>query len=63
MVRDKKIFNNFLLYLYVKSKNPQQRTNFHSRAILWSTLVEGHKMMLHAKYETSSPYGLGQEDF
>ena len=42
MVWDKKIFKNFLLYLYVKSKNPQHRTNFHSRAIIWSILVEGH---------------------
>ena len=39
---DKKIFNNFLLYLYVKSKNPQRRTNFYSRAIIWSISVEGH---------------------
>ena len=62
-VCDKKIFKNNLLYLYVKSKNPQHRTNFHSRAIMWSILVEGHKMMLHAKYESSNPYGLGQEDF
>ena len=62
-VSDKKIFKDFLLYLYVKSKNPQHRTNFYSRAIIWSILVEGHKMMLHAKYESSSPYGLGQEDF
>ena len=28
-----------------------------------SILVEGHYMMLHAKYESSSPYGLGQDDF
>ena len=27
-VWDKRILNNFLLYLYVKSENPQQRTNF-----------------------------------
>ena len=56
-------FEKFLLYLYVKSKNPQHRTNFHSRAIIWSILVEGHYMMLQTKYESSSPYGLGQEDF
>ena len=62
-VWDKKIFKNFLLYLYVKSENQQRKTNFYSRAIIWSVLVEGHKMMLHAKYESSSPYGLGQEDF
>ena len=58
---DKKIFKDFLLYLYVKSENPQHRINFYSRAIIWSILVEG--MMLHAKYESFSPYGLGQEDF
>ena len=34
---DKKNFENFLLYLYVKSETPQH-TNFHSRAILWSIL-------------------------
>ena len=37
-----KIFKNFLPYLYVKSENPQQRTNFHSKAIIWSILEEGH---------------------
>ena len=39
-VWDKKIFKNFLLYLYVKSENPHHRTNFHSRAIIRSILVE-----------------------
>ena len=62
-VWDKTIFKNFLLYLYVKSENPQHRSNFYSRAIILSILVEDHKMMLHAKYESSSPYGLGEEDF
>ena len=33
-VWEKKIFKNFLLYLYVKSENPQHRTNFYSRAII-----------------------------
>ena len=60
---DKKIFKNFLLYLYVKSENPQQRTYFLSRAIILSTLVEGHYMMLHAKYESSSTYGLARDNF
>ena len=31
--------------------------------IIWIILVEGHKMMLHAKYESSKPYGMGQEGF
>ena len=42
MVWDKKIFKNFLLYPCVKSKNPQHRINFYSRAIVLSILVEGH---------------------
>ena len=63
MVWDKKIFKDFLLYLHMKSKNPQHRAIFNTRAIIWSILVEGHYMMLHAKYESSSPYGMGQEDF
>ena len=33
-VWDKKIFKNFLFYLYVKSETPQHRTNFYSRAIM-----------------------------
>ena len=33
-VWDKKIFKDFLFYLYVKSENTQHRTNFHSRAII-----------------------------
>ena len=41
-VWDKKIFKNFLLYLYVKSGNPQRKTNFYSRAIICNILVEGH---------------------
>ena len=52
--------DDFFLYLYVKSENPQHRTNFYSRAIILSILVEDHKMMLHAKYESSTPYSLGQ---
>ena len=63
MVWDKEIFKNFLLYLYVKSENPQMRTDFLSRAIILIILEEGHCMMLHAKYESSSSYGLGQGDF
>ena len=39
---DKKIFNDFLLYLYVKYETPQQRGSFNTRAIIWSILVEGH---------------------
>ena len=62
-VWDKKIFKNYLLYLYVKSENPQMRNNFLSRAIILSILVEGHCMMLNAKYESASPYDLGQDDF
>ena len=62
-VWDEKIFKNFLLYLYVKSETPQHRANFRARAITWTVLVEGHLMMLHVKYYSSSPYGLGQEDF
>ena len=60
---DKKIFKTFLPYPYVKSENPQHWNNFYSRAIIGSILVEGHNMMQHAKYESSSPYGLEQEDF
>ena len=41
-VWDKNIFKNFLLYLYVKTETPQHMTNFHSRAIIWSIVVEGH---------------------
>ena len=63
-VWDKKIFENFLLYLYVKSQNPQHRTNFP---------IQGHNLKYfgraslddatYDKYECSSPYRLGQEDF
>ena len=56
------IFKDFLLYPFVKSKNPQQRANFNTTAIILSILIEGHQMMLHAIYESSSPYGLGHED-
>ena len=41
-VWDKKIFEDFLLYLYVKSENPQHRAIFNTRAIIWTILVEGH---------------------
>ena len=44
-------------------REPKQRTNFLFRAIILSILAEGHYMMLHAKSESSRPYGLGQEDF
>ena len=41
---DKKIFNDFLLYLYVRSKIPQHRASFHTRAIICNKYfgTEGH---------------------
>ena len=56
-VLDTKFFKDFLLN--VKSKTPQQQAYFHTRAII---LIESHEIMLNAKYESSSPYSLGQED-
>ena len=42
---------------------PQIRASFDPRGIKWTHLVEVHSKTLHAKYQSSSPYGLGQEDF
>ena len=42
---------------------PQVGTSFDPRGIICTNLVEVHQKMLHTKYQSSSPYGLGQEDF
>ena len=37
--------------------------NLDPRSIIWTNLVEFHQKMVHTIYQSSSPYGLGQEDF
>ena len=42
---------------------PRVGANLDPRSIIWTNLVEVHQEMLHTKYQSSSPYGLGQIDF
>ena len=42
---------------------PGLGANLEPRNIIRTNLVEVHQEMLHAKYESSNPYDLGQEDF
>ena len=41
MICDKKIFKDFLLYLYVKPEK-HNMASFLTRAMIWSSLVDGH---------------------
>ena len=59
-VWDKKIFKNFLL-CEIREPTTEDLLPFLGHNLI--ILVEGHYMMLHAKYESSSPYGLEQDDF
>ena len=37
--------------------------HFGLRGIICTNLLEVHKVMQHTKYQSSRPYGFGQEDF
>ena len=37
--------------------------HFGPRGIIYTNLLEVHKVMLHTKYQSSRPYGFRQEDF
>ena len=42
---------------------PTVGANLDPMSIIWTNLVEVYQKMLHTKYQSSSAYGLGQEDF
>ena len=46
-----------------KISDPQHEAIFDPRAIIWTTLVEVHKMKLHTKYQRPGPSGFRQEAF
>ena len=62
-VSEKMNFEDELLCSYVPTWDPRDGASFDSRGIIWTNLVEVHQKMLHTKYQSSSPYRLGQEDF
>ena len=37
--------------------------HFGPRGIIYTNLLDVHKVMLHTKYQSSRPYGFRQEDF
>ena len=39
------------------------RGHFGPRGIIYTILLEVHKVMLHTKYQSSRPYAFRQEDF
>ena len=42
---------------------PRGGAIFGPRGIIWTNLIEVHSVMLHTKYQGSTPYGFRQEDF
>ena len=59
----KRILNMGFFVPMFQLVTPRVGANLHPRSIIWTNLVEVHQKMLHTKYQSSSPYGLGQEDF
>ena len=61
---EKKNFQDEILCFYVPTFDPPQGgANLDPWSIIKTNLAEVHQKMLHTKYESSSPYYLGQEDF
>ena len=56
-------FKRFPSLILCKIVCAQAEPKYHPKGIILTIFIKGHKMMLHAKYECSSPYGLSQEDF
>ena len=46
-----------------KTCDPRCGAILNPRGMILTILVEGHQVMLHTKYQDSSPYGFRQEDF
>ena len=56
----RKFSYNWLTYTYVKMSKSQDRTCNETRGILCAKLVDVHKMMVHAKFQSSKPFGFKQ---
>ena len=48
-------------FCYLQDNRAESK--YDPKKIILTFFIKGHQMMLHAKYECSSPYGLSQEDF
>ena len=53
----------FSLYKPKKSMWSLARGHFGPRGIIYTIMLEVHKVMLHTKYQSSRPYGFRQGDF
>ena len=62
-VSDKKIFFIFSLNKPMLNMWPPGRSHIGPRGIIWTNLVEVHKVMLHTKYQGPRPYVFRQENF
>ena len=58
-----KNFEVCLLCSYVQNCDPRAGASFDPRCIICTTLVEVQRKCCIPKYQSSSPYGLGREDF
>ena len=52
-----------LAKVMVQEKKQPEGTLSDPKEITLKNFIKSHQMMLHAKYECFSPYGLSQEDF
>ena len=63
IVSEKKIFKSFTIYFNVKTFDPRGGAIFDPSGILSTIYVEDLYMLPYTKYESSQPYGFGEEDF
>ena len=56
-------FLSFLNISLCKNNDPRGGVNFDPRDIIWTILVEVHKMMMHANYKSPVTFWFEKEDF
>ena len=63
VVSEKKIFLCFSHCKSMRANDPRGRAIFDPRGMIGRIYIEDHLTLLHTKYESLGPCGIGEEDF
>ena len=63
LVSEKKIYLCFSHCKSMGANDPRGGANFDPRDMIGRIYKEDHNTLLHTKYESSVPFGFGEEDF
>ena len=58
-----KISSNWLKYTFIQMFKSQDRPCNETRGILCAKFVDVYKVMVHAKFQNSKPFGFKHKDF